>query len=323
MKKPYFVFIFLLIGVLPRLALANSTAFFEGEIDLQKKIFRINILSEGKDVCEVKGKFDRKDIQVSLNVSHFKTPFLELSTQIFGSLTPRVNKDEQNNGYQGRLWSRYSLVDFKPVDELTGEFLITKDKIDFKKVNFGKLSLTGSLLRKYPYKASFIIGLDTVSLEKFLKFWVPRKQYDTQGDVSGTVKISSNQQKISLQGKLKSFNGHINSFQFDSFYLNARGIYPVLKIEDSTVSKEDGLIFSLAGDFDLKSPKGFKNQIKKLKLSPIVNESDTEKSWTIKRLRSEDTSTTEIKYMLRKSGGSGNDSSLDDGMLGVEKTMEF
>ncbi len=323
MRKSCFIYIFFLVGAVSRLALADSTPLFEGEVDLQKKFFRINILSEEKGGCEVKGKFDEKDIQFSLNASHFKTPFLEISTQIFGSLTPRVNKNKQIDGYQGKLWSQYSLVDFKPIDELTGEFIVTKDKIDFKKVNFGKLSLTGSLLRKYPYKASFIIGLDSVSLEKFLKFWVPRKKYDAQGEVSGTIKISNNQKKISLQGKLKSFNGHINSFQFDSFYLNARGTYPVLKIEDSTVSKEDGLIFSLAGDFDLKSPKGFKNQIKKLKLSPIINESDTEKSWTIKRLRSEDSSTTEIKYMLRKSGGSGSNSSLDDGMLGVEKTMEF
>ena len=171
-----------------------------------------------------------------------------------------------------------------------------------------------------PFKMDFDVRLSSISMSDFLFFWMKSKE-EAQGEVSGRIKVSGRIDQLALQGKLESFKGFIRQLQFDSIYLDVAGIYPQMNInQPSTISKSDGLIYSLEGPVNLADKVNFKNQLKKLKISPLVNTTKSRNEWTIKRQEEGDSSTS-LKYLLRQ-----NDdvqAAADSDMLGVERAIKF
>jgi len=98
-----------------------------------------------------------------------------------------------------------------------------------------------------------------------------------------------------------------------------------MHIGHSTISKADGVSFTLDGPFNLKDKANFKKQIKALTLAPVVSGSGSEREWTIRRINPEDYDTMELKYRFRAGDALGTGTSVDDetDMLGIERTRKF
>jgi hypothetical protein len=176
-----------------------------------------------------------------------------------------------------------------------------------------------------PYGLDFVFNLNEVDLNDFLNFWSADKEYESSGAVTGVIKASGTLENLALKGSLESYHGFVQKLDYDIISLNIEGIYPHMQIAQSTISKSDGMSFSLDGPFNLSDKENFKKQIKALTLAPLVNDSGSEMEWTIKRLNPEDSGTTELKYRFRKGDALGIGTSADDetDMFGLERTRKF
>ena len=220
---------------------------------------------------------------------------------------------------RGEIWSQNSLIDYKPIRELTGRFEVRDGQLLLRSLSFGNLSSQGSVDLVYPYKMDLKVLLHEVAMEDFLNFWMGNNEYKSFGTVSGEIAVSGTLDRIGLKGSLESHDGYVEKLEYNSIYLNAQGVYPQLSIGQSTISKADGLSFAFSGPVDLSDQENFTKQIGVLVLSPLVSDSASEREWTIKRLNQPNSGATEIKYLLRKEDKSEGAS----GMLGVQQTMSF
>ena len=177
-------------------AFANVVATFYGQVDLTQKQFDVTLdffhlpgslpLENKQSSVAISGaKVSDKDYRFSLNIDHLRTPIWDLLSEIESS----IEVDPQAAGksaprVRGEIRSQNSLIDYKPVRELTGHFEIKDSQLLLESLSFGNLSCQGSLDLVYPYKMDMNVLLRDVAMEDFLNFWVVNKEYKSFGTVS-------------------------------------------------------------------------------------------------------------------------------------------
>ena len=324
----------LLIAVVvlsPKLSFAEKVFFFEGDVNFVEKEFEIlfKLGDEGSVSIQAK-KASEKEYRFKLDVGHVKALVFDIVSKMEGVLQVVESKGSSKNSLKGpllsgRVWSQYSLVDYKPVEELSGRFEVKNQRLHLTEVLFGSLQCRGYIDMVSPYNMDLVLNLVDIDMKDFLNIWSSKKKYDSSGAVSGDIYISGTPSNLALKGSLASFNGFVGKLDFDTFFLNIEGIYPHMQISKSTVSKSDGVSFMLDGPFDLSGRNNFKKQIKALTIAPLVHDSGSEREWTIKRLNLEDSGVTELKYRFRKGDALeiGTSAGYETDMLGLEQTRKF
>lgn len=351
MKILLSVLIFLLSS--PQMVSAEILFIFEGRVDFAQNQFSLDLdfpsqtpLSAGRrtpilpvpaassgertpPLSLTIGKISEKDYQLSLGAEHLKIPFYDLLGKIESSVEV-VGKSGSAPIFpgapvtlRGKIWSQDSLVNYKPIRELSGRFEIKDNQLFLHSLSFGNIVCQGRAGLVSPYKLDLQAVLYEVDMEDFLNFWVRGKEYESLGTVSGGIGVSGTLESPVLKGSLESHNGFIESLAYNSIYLNAEGVYPKMQIVHSTISKTDGVSFSFEGPFDLSGQENFQKQIRALTFAPLVSDSISERAWTIKRLRQKGAAATEVKYLLRKGDRGGISPAQESDMLGLERTVKF
>lgn len=319
------------VMAMPKLSFAEKVFFFEGQIDFSKNEFTIIFhIDDNSSIAATAQKISETDYRFVLDIEHLKTPFFDLLSKIESSIEVIHKKNAPeitfvDTIFRGRVWSRYSLVDYKPVEELTGSFEIKEQRLQVTALSFGNLTCNGYIDLVSPYGLDLTVNLMGVDMNDFLNFWSSNKKYESSGAITGEIKASGTFGNLALRGKLESRHGFVQKLHYDIISLNIEGIYPHMQIAQSTISKSDGVTFSLEGPFNLRDKTNFKKQIKALTLMPLVSDSGSELEWTIKRLSLEDSGITELKYRFRKGNILGIGTSIDDeaDMFGLERTRKF
>jgi len=304
---------------------------FEGQLDLEKNAFRI-VLDLGQEhvVTARAERSSEKDYQVYLDIDHLQTPLFDLLSEIRSSVeVVRAGGDSHfvssDSAFRGNIWSQYSLVDYKPVNELSGRFEMAGGRLNLMAFSVGNLRCEGHVDLVPPYSLDMAVHLSGVTMEDFLKFWGASEDYESEGDVFGVINVSGTLDQLRLKGNLESRYGFVQKLHYDAIVLNAEGVYPHIRIARSSVSKSDGVSFLLAGPFNLSDKANFRKQIRALTLTPLVDHTKSESAWTIKRLDPEGSGVTELKYRLKKGNalGVGPSSGDEIDMLGIERTKKF
>ena len=319
-----FIFCFFLFMV--SFSWAETDCSFSGEINFVQK--SMNALLDFKDNGDM--RIDLKGVEENryctfLVFNHVHTAFFDISSEITSELSIKQSPDHPGKKfYVGKIFSNYSLLDYKPVSELSGRFEIQNNRLSVPFLTFSNMNVEGYLDLEFPYNLSFFLRIASMDMDDFLNFWVRNKNYDSSGEVFGTIKATGKLSRLFLEGEFKSYDGFIKALKYNMIQLKIKGFYPKMQIYDSTLSKMDGMSFAFSGPFNLGDKGNFKKQIKALTLAPIVHNDDQELEWTIKRLRDkEDGSSFELKYLLRQDKAKGSGDENESGMLGVEKEIQF
>jgi hypothetical protein len=315
----------------PKLSFAEKVFSFEGQIDLLRNEFNIVLdLDKESSVAATATRISETDYRLIVDIEHLKTPLFDLLSNVESSVevinsTGPSNKTFVNAALKGKIWSQYSLVDYKPVQELSGSFEIKDQRLQLTELSFGNLNCNGYIDLIKPYKLSMSVGLLNVDMSDFLNFWSTDSEYESSGSVSGEIKATGTLDNLALIGTLESRNGFVQKLNYDIISLNVEGFYPHMRITNSSISKSDGVSFTLDGQFDLSDRKNFKRQIKALTIAPLVSNTESESVWTFKRLNPEESGVMEIKYRLRKGDalGIGTSTSDEADMFGFERTRNF
>lgn len=331
MKTRLLIFAVIFSILRPSISYAKILVSFKGQIDLPQKQFDflLNFPPKTADVTNSVSfhaqQISEKDYHFSLDINHLWTPFFDLLSKVESSVElfyqDEMLSSSGSGGLRGKVWSEYSLVDYKPVRELSGQFEVKDKRLYLTSLNFGNMACRGYVDLVSPYKLDVAVGLSFVDMNDFLDFWIRGNDYEASGTVSGEIRISGALNRLLLKGSLQSYNGFIQDLEYNSISLNAEGVYPRIQVAPSLMTQSNGTSFILEGAFDLSDQANFKKQIQALTFSPVVRNSASESEWTIKRISQEDTSTA-IKYRLRKNEGMGSSVDGSD-MLGIERTVEF
>ena len=323
-KKGVFFFSLVLVFAFSNSAFAKELCPFHGEIDLLNK--RINLAIGKEEHSSITADvvyLGDGNYKIHLALNHLKTSIFEISTQLESSMllvhVPVPGGDK--NGLKGNLLSHYSILNLKPVDELSGNFEIREQILYLPDLEIGRVSVKGYLELFYPYKFNFSCSLNEIPMKDFLSFWINSQDLDAQGSVRGQIQIAGIPNQFFLKGDLETYQGRVNQFPFESIVLNLEGQYPVLHIVKSTVTQADGMSFNLDGQFDLSNQEDFQKEIAALQKSQMVSDHPDQWEWTIKQRKENGKSASEFKYFLKKDHTSPLKEESD--VLGVEQKIKF
>ena len=247
-RSLFFIFLFFWLSY-SSFSWALEGCPFQGQIDfLQKKI---DIVLGQEDHSLVKAQFiflSDNNFHLNFNLEHLKTSLFAISSQLESSVVLIEDPKKRERYYSGQFQTKYSLLNYKPVDEISGNFEI-KDQILFlPDLLIGRVRLQGSLELFYPYKVDLSVQLKEIPMDEFLSLWMDVADMNSQGAVSGNINISGVLNRLILKGSLASYQGMVKQLKYDSIILNLEGEYPVLQLANSTVTQSDGISFNIDGN---------------------------------------------------------------------------
>jgi len=325
MLKKIILFLLLIDLWAPKTSFAKDRFPFQGQIDFRQKEFFLRLILDENSFFSIKVRpKNENDFLFVLNSDHWTTSFMTLSTVIDGN----VKIEEMPEGrcsFTGQMASHYTQVNYKPIDEMVGNFLISDNTIFIQSLSFGtKIEGRGVIVLRTPLSLQLSIRLNEVAMEDFLWFWTRGQSISSNGYVSGEIKVNGSFDRVTLKGELSSYDGRVQDFTYDSIVVNAEGIYPIINLYNSTVTEANGFTFTIDGSLNLEEKNTFPQQIIALTKAPLVTEDPSKLEWTFKRIQKEhDKGKTELKYLLRKdSPGSIADPEQSD-MLGIERSIGF
>lgn len=327
MFKRLLIFILLSVLLTPTTILAEQTFPFEGQIDLVKKEFLLTVALADEGSVTVRISPARKaDFHYSVNIDHLTAPLMNLSTVIEGDVKLETLPSGERS-VTGRIESKYTLINYKPIEEMSGVFNVKDGLLNIDALSLGRVNIKGSIGLQRPFALNIVADLNDVMMEDFLWFWsggqFTPENTPSEGLVSGAIFVTGDMQRLRLQGELSSYGGRVSDLAYDTIFVNAEGDYPVINLYNSTVTETNGFTFTIDGSLNLEDRENFPKQIMALSKAPLVSQDPSKLEWTFKRIQKEKSSgTTEIKYMRRKDT---LESSRDDEseMLGIERRIGF
>ncbi len=325
MIKRFFFFLLCFSSGLAGPVFAQKICPFKGHIDFVKKELRLDVQTGHQEAVSLNiVQASPDNYQLHLSLDHLRFPGFDISTQL-QSLFSVVVDQKRRLALRGAVLSQYTLINYKPVQELSGNFRI-KDRVLFlESVSLGGVTAQGTVELSAPFKVNLSMGLSNIPMSDFLKFWGADEHVRSQGEVNGDIRIQGAIDNPLLRGSFTTLDGMVQDLAYDTIVLNVEGVYPLMQVKKSSVAKSDGMTFNLEGTFDLANREHFSNQIAALKKLPVVSQDHSTLEWTLKRHNEEDQSkTTEFKYFLRKANNNATTAPKETSdLLGVERSIHF
>ncbi|MCD4782041.1 MAG: hypothetical protein K8S27_16070 [Candidatus Omnitrophica bacterium] len=319
---------------------AKTLASFESEINFEKKQLNFYLKLDRAEKIAVKLKMIHKDsYEVTVDIDHLKFFSYDFSSIIQSriertpaqeDISPQENLKERTRHFlsikdvKGNIVSDYTLLNFQPLRDLIGQFEIKDSQFYLSRLSFGPVTCSGHIDLFYPFTMDLDIKINAVAMRDFLTFWGVDREYDSSGFVIGEIKALGTWGRLDLKGRLQSRDGYVGALKFNRLYLVVDGTYPKLDVnKESRIYQTNGLSFTYEGPFDLAKRSSFESQLENLIISPIIEDSESEVEWTLKRIGEDETITMELKYQLRKNGRKGILNEDNSDMFGIERSMKF
>jgi hypothetical protein len=322
-----FLLLFLLAGMaLVPDARAEHVYPFQGHMDLADKNFTFSVKMDGDAALDLKVDSKQDNVyRAVLGVRDLATPFFDMTTEI-QSVVDVHKENEQITGLSGTFWSQYSLIDHKTVPEMSGRFNLKNGILRVDDFLIGELNAEGTVALAPPHDLDATVAFDRIDLSYFLD-WISseHKKFAGSGQLSGKIDLSGTPEKIAVRSVITSDGGYVENLPYDRMALQLQGIYPLVDLNGSTITKTNGFSFDLDGTVDLSDKDNMASQIASIKAIPLVKENSLQSEWILKRVQDSGDNTAETKYFLKKDKGAGFSGSDGDdyGVFGVERKIGF
>lgn len=226
----------------------KSRIDFSGEV----KGDRFNIeIKPAKGTLRAEGVIsDTGDLEVNFKANH-----LELfGFDIVGDAALHAKAAGAQLGYaEGELEAKNLVVNYNPFLDLKASYRMKGGVFEISDFNFGdSFKGRGNISLKKPFNTDLVMMVNNVSLSWLLSRLSAK---DTSAVLSGTLNA-----KFELKGPVSNLKsnshleirkGTIAKLEFDYLSATLKGDGPIIRIEDSRITRESGY-FTLGGEMDLR-----------------------------------------------------------------------
>ena len=319
--------IFFLVGaglMAPVNAHAGHVYPFQGRLNVAEKSFLISVRFNEADLKLNINRNQDSSYQAVLDVEHLRAPFFDMTTQVQGVIDIHERSDKAI-GLAGYFWSRYSLIDHKTVPEVSGKFDLNDGILRLNDLSWGGFRAKASIDLNPPHRLEVNFDFEEINIGYFLDWLVvEKKKFVGDGQVAGQIALSGTPEKLMVKANINSQNGYIENVAYDVMELHLQGLWPLIDVHNSRVTKTNGFSFDLDGIVDLGDKQNRAAQLNSIKKVPLRNENSLQSEWVLKSIQDEDgNGKTETKYFLKKNKGIGLAGQEGSEVLGVEKKIGF
>ena len=304
---------------------AGEPVSMRGEIDFTQKTLTVRFVSGSEHTALLKIKpVSETSIQMLAELDDWPTRFFNISTVIEASLDMLPSGKPDGTGLSGQLRSRYTLLNNKPVEDVSARFVLKDQAVSVENVTLGNSMGSGTWELPPPHRFRTMIEFADVPLYDIVSLFMDVPEGAVDGQAAGKIRLSGNAPDVLLQADLLLTNGCIGDLEYRQLRIKGEGFFPKFRITESLVSKADGFTFKVFGMLNLGRLDSFPQQLQNLRRKPVVKSSGAETEWTLKRIETDDKSgTTELKYLYRRKADVNTMSEEDVDLIGVEQKLKF
>ncbi|MDP2939596.1 MAG: hypothetical protein Q8O13_05945 [Candidatus Omnitrophota bacterium] len=305
---------------------ADTLCMFQGDANFLQRIFQMQINFRGNQKFTTQLKLlANNNYYFNANLEHIKVSHLDLSTSL--ESTGLVYKDSSGSlkSLKGWFWSNYSLLNYKPFNEMSGSFELNQKQLSLVTFSWGNILVSGNIDLISPFNLALVLEIDEMDVKELaLILGLPIEDLVLEGLVKGKLKIEGNLSNLKLRGKLWASNGNIQDIKYSDIFVNLEGAYPKINIIDSGIIDEDGMAYNLEGKLDLRELNNFNSQQHSIKIYPSEEKGFNWQSWKIRRKQmfgSDDE--LEFEYKLKPNRPFGLRFKENQEIFGVEHKIKF
>ncbi|MBU1997631.1 MAG: hypothetical protein KKF78_10815, partial [Candidatus Omnitrophica bacterium] len=180
MKCKITIFVLGICLFFPVNSFSKDVFSFDGRVDVDKEQIEFNLDFFDRGTIIVKSEMrDDKELSVLFDAEHFKAFQFDISTEIRGLIEFSGKEKNAIGAIFGKIWSDYTLLNYKPIRELTGQFELKNNKLYLRSFSFGKVSCNGFIDLDSPYNVDLAFNLAMIEMNDFLDFWMRDRKYDS------------------------------------------------------------------------------------------------------------------------------------------------
>lgn len=186
-------------------------------------------------------------VKADFNIEHIKLYGFDIACA--GSI---VNTFKPGSS-QGELRTDKIILNYSPFLRLDAKYDVTGSSFELSSLEMeNSLSAKGKLLLKEPQSLDMTVFLNNVNLNWLMPIFGVRNATDIlSGTMNGKFDLKGYVEDIRSDIKLGIRKGTIAKLDFDFLSVNFKGEGPILRIEDSRITRESGY-FALGGELDLR-----------------------------------------------------------------------
>ena len=297
---------------------------FGGSVDLDGQALRINLTPEegsSVDVAIQRRSDERSDFIA--NIRHLRIGLFAVTTELSGSFEA-IRSGNDMRVIRGALRSQYSLINYKPVDEVAGSFRIQDGRIYLQSLSWGSFLCEGYIGLVPPHEIAVTFSFDEAQASDLALFLgCAAGEGQLSGAITGAITISGFFDRTMVRGHIVARDGFIDKTEYGVFRASFEGLYPTVYFSDSSFIDANGLSFNVGGSLYLGDHCDITRGMSGLTMSPVIYDGAEMREWTIRRREESSTRSSALKYRIRKQDKGILSLEEDDGMLGVEGRIKF
>lgn len=182
---------------------------------------------------------------INITVNHLKFHGFD----VIGQLT--VKNIAAENSVEGEIEAKNLILNYKPFPDARASYKISNGVLEISNLDLSKLCrINGKFGLKEPYLIDAAAVTDNVNLGQTLSAFNPRYASFINGTMNSKWEFKGPAAKIKSTVHLDIKKGNISEMTFDSLNAELKGDGPIVRIEDSRITRQSGS-FVLAGEMDM------------------------------------------------------------------------
>lgn len=199
----------------------------------------------------IKGNIsDEGNITLTFKINHIKLYGFDIVCE--GSLTNLITDSLPKRGMEGEIDTGNLIINYKPFLDMRLFYTISDGIMDISEMTFGEsFKAAGKIALKNPYNIDMKITANNVSIAWLLSTLGSKDPSSVlSGTMNGKFALTGPVTNLKSDINLDIKKGTISVIDFDYLAAHLKGEGPVIRIEDSRITRESGY-FVLAGEMDL------------------------------------------------------------------------
>lgn len=303
---------------------AEELYHFSGSIDVPGQAIKLIVGEENHHLSLNVSRQNDQLLVLNADFEHFPTPLFDMTTQLKG-VVRLENLMFKPKAVSGRIWQDGPGSDRFDDQAFNLEFRWEEDMLHIRKLVLEGMSGAASMRMFAPFTVDVRLAFQEMDIA-YIMAWLKdgTRKLEAQGTVSGYLHLSGTPDHLTVKSNIVSQNGSIEKLSYELFSLHLQGVYPMIELAHSTITKSSGLSFDLEGTVDLSNRTNIKSQFKAIKKIPLIKENALQSQWVFKRVQDPDgEGRTETKFFIRKDKRTSSTDPDDSELFGMEKKIGF
>jgi len=205
-------------------------------------------------IVKAKGTIrDDGALLVNLKICNLKIRGYEITCE--AKLTNKVVNipaEPKASYIEGELAVKKLVLNYKPFLDVKAAYRISGGILKISEFDLeDAFKGSGSVVLNKPYKMDLALTANNVSLQWLMSALGANDAASiVSGTMNGKFRLEGTPKNLKLSAKLDIRKGTLSTLDFDSLSATLKGDLPIVRIEESRISRESGY-FSLAGELDL------------------------------------------------------------------------